>query len=150
MRNITLFFGIIVAISFAQAQEPGQTNRVTQAKIKYFSEKLELSPAEAKKFWPIYNDYQSRKKRLSDERKNIMGFYADNSNNMSQKEISESLQRYIEIEKEETNLLVVYNERFKSILPEEKVIKIYIVEVQFRNYLLKQLRTKSQGMKIRQ
>lgn len=149
MRIFTLLIGIVFSLSLSQSQEPGQSDRVRQAKVKFFNEKLELTPQESKLFWPVYNDYQSRKNRLANERRNIMRFYVENGDNMSEKEISESLDRYIEIEIEETELLSTYNDKFKTILPESKVIKIYFVEVQFRNFLLKQLRTKSQGMKMR-
>lgn len=142
MRIFTLLFGIIFFTSIAHSQDPTSSDRVRKAKVQFFSEKLELSPSESKAFWPVYNDYQNRKNRLANERRNLMRFYVDNSNNMTDNEISETLDRYIEIEKEESELLSQYNEKFKNILPEKKVIKIYIVEVQFRNYLLKQLELK--------
>ena len=125
------------------------TDRVREDKVKYFNEKLDLSESEAKKFWPIYNDYQSRRNKISSERKSLLRFYNENYANLSSQEISETLDRYIELEKMETKLTVEYSEKFQQVLAKEKVLKIYITEVEFRNYLLKQLRTKQSKMKPR-
>lgn len=149
MRIIILLTGILMCVTQIQAQSEPETSRVKDAKIKFFNEKLNLTPDESKKFWPVYNDYQSRKNKLTSERKNIMNYYLENSSNMTSAEISESLDRYIKIQKEETLLLEQYNEKFKQILADEKVLKIYITEIQFRNYLLKQLRTRQEKMNIR-
>lgn len=143
MKIFALLLGVFFSISILQSQEPVQSERVRQAKVNFFNEKLELTPQETKLFWPVYNDYQSRKNRLTNEKRNIMRFYVENGDNMSEIEISETLDRYIEIESEVSELLNTFNNKFKTILPESKVIRIYIVEVQFRNYLLKQLRNKS-------
>lgn len=149
MKLTVLLIGVLLGLNLSFGQATSGTNKVLQAKIQFFNQKLALSPAEAKEFWPIYNDYQSRRSKLSKERKNIMGYYSENSTNMSNDEISETLSRYIEIEKEETKLLDTYNEKFKQVLSDEKVLKIYIVEIQFKNHLLKQLRTGKQEMKLR-
>ncbi|QQS51969.1 MAG: hypothetical protein IPM71_04370 [Bacteroidota bacterium] len=125
------------------------SDKVQAARVKFFNEKLELTPDESKKFWPIYNDYQSRKNKLTTERKNLMSFFSSNQSNMSEKEIAETLDRYVAIEKEETQLLETYNQKFRQVLPDEKVLKIYLTEIQFRNYLLKQLRTQQQEIKPR-
>lgn len=143
MKIFALLLGFFFSISILQSQDPVQSERVRQAKVNFFNEKLELTPQETKLFWPVYNDYQSRKNRLTNEKRNIMRFYVENGDNMSEIEISETLDRYIEIESEVSELLNTFNNKFKTILPESKVIRIYIVEVQFRNYLLKQLRNKS-------
>ena len=48
----------------------------------------------------------------------------------------------MDYEKQETDLLLTYNEKFRSVLPDDKVLRIYIAEVRFKEYLLKQLRTR--------
>ena len=149
MRIFILLTGLLLCVTQVNAQTDPGTNRVKEAKIKFFNEKLNLSPDESKKFWPIYNDYQNRKNRLASERRTIMNYYLDNANNMSASEVSKTLDRYIQIQKEETDLLEQYNEKFKQVLADEKVLRIYIAEIQFRNYLLKQLRTSQKNINIR-
>jgi prenyltransferase beta subunit len=125
------------------AQDNGDARRrIQEEKIAFFNENLHLSKTEAQKFWPVYNDYQNRKNRLSNDKRTLMRYYSENSENMSDREISETLDRYIAFEKREIELLESFNEKFREILPDEKVLKIYITEVQFKDYLLKKLRTR--------
>lgn len=140
-----LIIVIISAVSFSSlfAQEPGDPRkRIHEEKVAFFNKRLKLSKDEANKFWPVYNDFQSRKNKIANEKRNLMRYYSENATNMSDKEITETLNKYIAFEKQETELLVTYNEKFRAILPDEKVLKIYVTEVQFKDYLLKQLRTK--------
>ncbi len=148
MKQCILLAFIILALRASGQDGPG-TNRVYQAKIKFFNEKLELSKSEADKFWPIYNDYQSRRNKLSKEKQVIVQYFNDNKENMSADEIEEALNRFIEIDKEKSMLLDEYNKKFKQVLPDEKVLQIYIVEVKFREYLIQQLRKTKPGMKPR-
>jgi hypothetical protein len=119
--------------------------RVQAQKIAFFTERLQLTSSEAEKFWPVYNDYQNRKNKIANERRTLTQYFVENSENMSDKEISESLDKFIQLQKKETELLETYNEKFKQILPDEKVMKIYITEFQFKNWLLKQLRSNHPG-----
>jgi hypothetical protein len=148
MKYTTLLLLIFFAVG-SYAQTGSKPNRVYQAKVQFFNNKLNLTPGESKKFWPIYNDYQSRKNKLSGEKKNLIKYFSENKQNMSGDEIEQSLNRYIEIEKEISQLLEEYNNKFKQILSDEKVLQIYIAEVQFRNYLLQKLRTSKTEMKPR-
>jgi ABC-type antimicrobial peptide transport system permease subunit len=136
---------IITAMSFSTvfAQEQiDPRKRIQEEKVAFFNNRLELSKAEAQKFWPVYNDYQSRKNKISNEKRTLMRYYTENAGNMTDEEITGTLNKYITFEKRETELLVSYNEKFRAILPDKKVLKIYVTEVQFKDYLLKQLRTK--------
>ncbi|MBN1599616.1 MAG: hypothetical protein JW894_15080 [Bacteroidales bacterium] len=128
--------------SLIVAGQPGNDahRRVREEKIAFFNKKLELTKSERETFWPVYNDYQNRKNKINSEKRALMQYYLQNANYMSDKEISETLNKYIDFEVQETELLTAYNEKFKEILPDSKVVKIYVAEVQFKDYLLKKLR----------
>ncbi len=146
MKIFTIIVSLLLSLSPLFGQSNNESNKIKAAKEEFFTERLELTPGESKKFWPVYNDYQNRKSLLSNERKTIMHYFNENESNMTPEEISQSLNRYIEIEKEEAQLLERYNEKFKQVLPNEKVLRIYICEIEFKNYLLKQLRTRQQNI----
>lgn len=139
---ISAFF--ILPVNSQQTDE--SINRIKAAKVKFFNEKLELSKEEAQEFWPIYNDYDNRRRRIIQERRNLMSYYTENMQNLDEKEVSEILEKYMTLEERETKLLLTYNEKFKQVIPEKKVIKVYLAEVQFKKYLLNQLRTKKPRM----
>ena len=51
----TLLFLICTLFVFAQDGERG--GRIESLKIAFLTKKLNLSPEEAQRFWPIYNNY---------------------------------------------------------------------------------------------
>ncbi len=136
---IILFIFFSAGVCLAQ-QGANKQDKIYAAKVAFFTERLQLTPQEAEKFWPVYNDYQNRRDKIIQQRKNTTQYYMKNADNLSDKEISQILNDYINFQKQETALLENFNTKLKEILPERKVIKVYITEIQFRNYLLGQLR----------
>lgn len=131
---------LVVVFSYGQASKSEREN-IRKQKVEFFNRKLNLSKAEAEKFWPVYNDYQNRKNKISSEKRALMRYYIQNADFMSETEVKETLEKYLLYEKRETDLLISYSEKLRKVLPDEKVLKVYVTEVQFKNYLLKQLRT---------
>lgn len=142
MRSILviLLASLITPLALGQSPEEHR-ERIQQEKVAFFNRELELTKAEAKAFWPLYNDYQNRKNRIIAEKRTLMGYYTKNEKHISDEEVTDILNRYIEFEKQETQLLNTYTVKFREILPDEKVLKIYLAEIKFKNYLLNQLRT---------
>ena len=139
MRTFVLFSLLILFSikTFAQLDKEAKLKQLQKQKINYFTERLNLSEKEAKKFWPVYNDYQNRKNLIAQERKSTTAYFIQNSENMNEDEISELLEKYINYQKRETRLLEVYTNKFREFLPEKKVLQVFILEVKFRQWLLK-------------
>lgn len=69
-----MFFGVM-ALAVAQDKDNGDEEksggRLEAMKVAWLTNKLKLSPEEAQKFWPIYNQYISEvRKTRSDARTN--------------------------------------------------------------------------------
>ena len=123
------------------AQRDGDRHERIQAmKIAYITERLELTPAEAEKFWPVYNDYNSKKDKVLQDMRKVRRHYIENHENMNEEEHLELLEKFIKLQKEDADLLPSYQEKFIQVLPAKKVMKLYIAEIQFKNYLLEKLR----------
>lgn len=121
----------------------GQTLQKIQAeKIAFFTEKMSLTPSEATIFWPVYNEYQEKKHELNKQKNSVLIYFKANQNRLSEAEIIKLTERYVNYQQEEAELLKVYTDRFKEILPVEKVLQIYITEAEFRKYLIEQIREK--------
>ena len=57
-KILTLLLISIYLISFAQ--ENPKLERIKTLRIAFFSDKLDLTTNEAQKFWPIYNEFESK------------------------------------------------------------------------------------------
>jgi hypothetical protein len=69
-----------------------------------------------------------------------MTYFANNSENMYEKEMFQYADSYINYEMQLAELLKEYHEKFKEILPIQKVMKIYLADYEFKAYLLKKIR----------
>lgn len=111
-----------------------------QQKVKFFNQNLQLTASESEKFWPVYNDYQNRRDKITADRNNLLIYFQANSNNMSAAEANDAINRYLSFQQQETELLEAYTKRFSEFLSPKKVMQIYIVELDFRKWLLENLR----------
>jgi hypothetical protein len=138
---IWLIIVLIAGINIVKAQEEGKTiNMIQTQRIAFFTQKMGLTPEEAQKFWPIYNEYAKKKEALGSDKKKLINFYNNNAATMTENDIDVTIKKFIQISKDETNLLEEYNRKFREFLPAAKVFKLYLAENQFKEWLLKQIR----------
>ena len=124
----------------AQTKPAERQDNLQQQKTKFFTENLQLTQTESTHFWPVYNDYQNRRDKVTRDRNTMMLYFEANKNNMTEKEADELIIRYLAFQQEETRLLEFYTKKFGEFLPAKKVMRIYIVELDFKKWLLENLR----------
>jgi len=95
-------------------------NRLEALKIAYITNKLNLSPEEAQKFWPIYNSYALELKvtRLKAV-----------DNHSSELELDENL----------LNIRKKYSVLFSQVLPPQKVDTFFKSEKEFGHFVQKEM-----------
>lgn len=137
--SAAIFLFVTSGTLIAQSQE--QIAKFNEERKVYFTEKLELTNAEANAFWPLYDDFQNRKMKLVEDERNTWTYAHKNAENLSDKEILETLEKaytlkdqQLELEKE------YYQDKFLKALPAKKVLNLGKVEWDFRRYLLRKLR----------
>ena len=129
---------------FAQTEE--QIKKFNEDRAAYFNEKLALSESEKKAFWPVYNDFNNRKMKVMEEERNTFRYSNENAENLSDEEINGILARIRDYKEQVFQLeQEYYKEKFPSVLPPEKVLKLYKVEWDFRRHLVKKLRSEGHG-----
>ena len=71
-KYIILFFVIFISFSWVKAQDGSETRgeKVEALKIAFITQKLQLTPDEAQKFWPVYNQYENEIRSLQLDYKN--------------------------------------------------------------------------------
>jgi hypothetical protein len=125
MKKYLLILFTLFTFSLANAQNGnGQRIEKIQAlKIAFITQRLDLTPAEAEKFWPIYNDYEHELNNLRLNNRN--GDVLDNE------------QKLLNIKKK-------YSPSFEKVLGPQKLNKFFNAEKEFRNILIKRLKTQRQ------
>lgn len=135
MKKLVLIIALYVGgISIIMAQEDnlrGDQGRLQAYKIAFLTKKLNLSPQEAQKFWPIYNTYESEIRSLRVENRRRQG-------------------NEIETEERILNIRKRYNNEFGKALSSEKVNTLFRSEREFGAVVQRELMERKQRMDNRQ
>lgn len=123
-----LFFILFVGVGcvYAQQPRPGQPN-VEALKVAYLTKQLELSPDEAKKFWPVHDQYQAEIEKLLREYREKKG-------------------DELELEEKMLGIRKKYKPDFVKAIGEEKFNKMLRAEREFRDLLRKELERRRANM----
>ncbi len=101
----------------------------------FITEKAELTPAEAEKFFPLYFEMQGRKKMLNDK---IMGLYRRGKDEKtSEKHYQEILEAIYDLHDRINDLEESYFEKFKQVISYKKIYLVQRAEMKFHRSLLK-------------
>lgn len=146
LRYLILILLAIPAISGIKAQQTDKqfVNNIQSERIAFFTQRMGITPAEAQKFWPLYNEYSNKKNTITAEKNKLTKFYKANSATMTENDVDVTIQKYVTLAKQETDLMEEYNKKFRSVLPAHKVMKLYLAEFEFREWLLKKIREKGE------
>jgi len=141
MKN--LFFALLILLlpSVVLAQRP-KAEEIESFKIAYFTQKLDLSPEEAKIFWPIYNDMQAEHQSLRKERAQKMISFRKVAeiDNLTDAQVQSLITSEFDIRQKDLNLEKKYYYKLKSALPIKVVGKYYRAEEAFKRELLNRYR----------
>ncbi|WP_432708857.1 hypothetical protein [Pedobacter sp.] len=144
MKKLSLLVVLIFSIThYALAQRPGnRSNDIENYKVKYLTEKLELSPAEAKIFWPIYKNWQAEQAALRKERgqKMISFKTIDEIEALSDAQVQTLITNELNIKQKALNIDKKYYNQLKSQLPIKTVGKFYRAQETFKKELLNRYR----------
>jgi len=146
MKKITLLFAASLFLFMISTRMQGQTNdltrleRLNSQKIAYFTQKLQLTPDEAEKFWPLYNQFQKEKNALILEQRKSNQYFRQNIGALSEDEMEELADGIVQSKSAEAALYSNYHQKFKDILPIKKVMILYQTETSYMTMLLQQLR----------
>jgi hypothetical protein len=91
---------------------------------------LQLTPEEAEKFWPLYNEYAAERGKLSERTFQIIREYADayNAGRVTDAESAKWTGEALTLEAERARLKAQYMAKFERILPGRKYARYYQIE----------------------
>ncbi|NLU37444.1 MAG: hypothetical protein GXX78_00980 [Bacteroidales bacterium] len=148
MKNkfiIVLMFTIFALQGFAQPDNPFDYEKFKAKKIAYITEAINLTPAEAEKFWPVYNEFEQKKFALMIERHKMELMLDKNSENLNDEKYIELSRKFSAQQSLEGDLFKEYNEKFLKLLPPKKVVRLYVAEMNFKGFLLKEYKRGDDG-----
>ncbi|MCK5730653.1 MAG: periplasmic heavy metal sensor [Draconibacterium sp.] len=153
-RQVILYLSLlfIFSSSVVNAQRGSGHNqdrweKYRSEKIAFLTSNLELTPAEAEKFWPVYNQMDTERWDAQKLRREMEDKVIEAGDAMPDKKVIELTRAFAESMQKEGALSAKYNEEFLKILPPKKVLKIYKTEKEFRMYIIKKYRDRDKNSK---
>lgn len=120
MKKIILLLIIFLSAGqMAFAQKGQREERIKALKIAFITQKLHLTADEAKKFWPVYNQYENEIEKLMA--------------NARENDVLENEEKLLKIRKR-------YQPSFQKILGQQRVNTLFNAERQFRILLIQKLK----------
>ena len=114
-------------------------------KVAFLTTELDLTPEEAQKFWPVYNQLENERWEAHKHRQKLEEKVREAEDNLPEREIVHLTRDYAASMQKEANMMVEYNEKFLKILPPEKVLNLYKAENEFRFQMIKKFRDRKRN-----
>ena len=121
-------------INTAQSKE--DIEKIKTLKVAYFTEHLPLSPEEAEKFWPIYNQHETVQMEMYTYMRKNMNHRMLKAAELSESEAAQKLSEYLSKKSHEEASLQKMFKALKGVLPAKKALALVHVEEGFRRHLM--------------
>ncbi len=144
MKRIILGISLLLLSSLTLV---AQNNRgqIKALKTAFITNALELSPSEAEKFWPIYNQFDQNMHKFKAVKTQQLARtirLAGGIEKLSESESERILKEFIDIDYNVANEKKKLHKNLTGIISSKKIIKLLRAEQNFNKELLKRLREK--------
>lgn len=134
---MVIFFALSFGQAHAQRKNEEEIRKIQDAKIAIITNRLDLTPDQAKDFWPIYNEFSKKRRELHRSMRQLISgkdvARTDDQVMSNLKEVQELKQKELELEKE-------YQSRFLTVISAKQLVELYKAERSFNEMLLQRLR----------
>jgi len=109
--------------------------QVMTDKRSVFVQNLQLTDSESRAFWPIYDEYEGKLKKLNDEFLALVDDYASKFGSFTDADATAMLKTKMRIEKDREDLKQNYTKKIAKVLPPLKALRYAQVETRVDNMI---------------
>jgi hypothetical protein len=134
IASLLLLFPILL-----KAQGNGGRNQEIESyRVAFLTQKMDLSPGEAKVFWPLYNDFQKEQAALRQQRmeNGISVRKIDEIDNLTDAQVQSLINNELSFKQQSLNSEKKYYTKLKASLPIKVIGKYYRAQESFKKELL--------------
>ena len=155
MKRVALIICIIgssLYTAFAQAQ-PGTEDsnaraKLEAARIAMITERLNLTPEQAEKFWPIYNQFAQERRAMQQEV--LKARQGLDMNNLSEEQSQQLVDAQLKYRQDNVNLENKYAEMLTKVITAKQLVALKKAEDDFRAMILRRLEQRKRQQMQRQ
>jgi len=128
---------LVGTVALAQTSRPqDRKESVEAAKMAFLTDKMGLTTEQSQKFWPLYNEYEAKRRELV---KAYRSGYRQDVDQLSEQEAKARLDSMFSTQEKELELEKEYVARYQRVITPNQIIKLYRSEREFTKLLLKKL-----------
>ena len=135
---ITLFF---IGHVFGQGKKPPHPKKeeIKAQKVAFISTELMLTKDEAEKFWPIYNEYETKMENLHKQHRALVKMMR-NFKELTEDEAYATTEKLIKLDAKQSKIKEEYLIKFSKVLGKKKGAKVFYAEEKFKRELLRKIK----------
>ena len=137
MKNFILIILIAAINQMAFGQNQEMRQKIESARIALITERLDLTPEQAEKFWPLYNEFRKKNQALKktyDEAKSEL-----NPETATEEEKKAILNLGLKLKEEKVQLEKEYAQLMLNVISAEQLMALRKAEEDFRRMILQQI-----------
>jgi len=134
-----MIFFCTLQLSAQRQMDPKMIEMIKRKKVAFITEQIGLTSKEGEKFWPVYNQLEKERMVLNDKKRDLEESAEDKAAK-TEEAYRKLTTEIVATHMKEAKLIEEYNAKFLSVLPAEKVLKLYRSERKFRSYLMQEMR----------
>lgn len=138
-------FGSMMSSVYSQDQETVQSvnDKIEARKIALITQRLELTPEQATKFWPIYQELSQKQKDIRRDfqlqRRNF------DPKTASDEEMKKMIDLGLKVKERQLGLEREYSERMRQVITNRQMVNLRRAEEEFRQRLLERIQKQRQN-----
>lgn len=142
MKNLLFYLLLLLMAMPAYAQKSGDTSydkeKLEKAKVAFITKRLDLTPGQAEKFWPLYNQFSENKKKLMKE----MDHQLKEGEKLSNQQASALIDRKFEIEQKILDMEKAFQKNITKVISPVQALKLDDVNKDFARHIYRMQKRK--------
>lgn len=138
MQKTLLLLFVMTSSFWGISQSPEAKQKIEAARIALITERLELTPEQAEKFWPVYREYGMKQREIrqdfDQQRKTF------DPNKASEEENKKMLEMATKVKERQLKLEREYSDRILKVINTRQLNNLRKAENDFKEMLLKRIR----------
>ena len=133
-----LIIGLLTVSLSMMAQSPETMKKIEAAKIALITERLNLTPEQAEKFWPVYREYSTKNREVRKDFDQARRSFDPNS--ASEEENKKMLEMANRVKQRQLDLEQEYSQRILKVISSRQLNNLRKAESDFKEMLLRRIK----------
>ena len=134
----------------SMAERSEKYERMKSAKIAFITDRLRLTPEEAEKFWPVFNEFEDKKDEITRELFKDLDKRPDQAGPPTDEEADKMIRQRFSEEEALLNLKKEYYGKFQKVLNPARILLLHEAGIDCRRHILDRMDRSNESREQRQ